>query len=329
MADLFEEKHRLGLGGVAIGTGFEKLSDVQAQEVLKKAWELGIRYYDTSPWYGLTKSEARFGEFLKEQKRMDYLISSKIGRLFTPVIPEAVPPTMWKNPFPFDFKHDYTADATKHSIEDSLLRMDLDHLDIVFVHDLSEEQVGDRYDYYFKQAEKGAFKVLSDYRAQGIIKGWGMGVNTIEPILDCLEVADPDICLSATQYSILQHEDAVDRLLPAVKSRGIKLVSGAAYNSGFVCGRGRYNYKEVIPKGMIEKRDRIAQVGARHGVDIIAIALQFVLAAEAFVSVIPGASTAKQVEDNVNGLHKDIPAQLWQELKEEGLIYKDAPVPLN
>lgn len=327
MKNLFNEKHRLGLGGVAIGTGFEVLSDKQSHDILQKAWDLGIRYYDTSPWYGLTKSEARFGEFLKDQDRSAYILSSKIGRLFDPVIPEAVPPTMWKAPFPFDFEHDYTADGTKRSIDDSLQRMGVDHLDIVFVHDLSEDQVGDRYAYYLKQAEDGAFKVLSDYRDQGIIKGWGLGVNKIEPILDCLEVADPDICLSATQYSILEHEDAVDRLIPAVQKRGVKLVSGAGYNSGFIAGRNRYNYKSFIPKGMVEKRERIAQIGASYGVGIIAIALQFVLANEAFVSIIPGASTTDQVVSNVEALNTVIPRQLWEELKNEGLIYSNAPVP--
>lgn len=327
MAYLFKEKHRLGLGGVAIGTGFEVLSDTQSQMILQKAWDLGIRYYDTSPWYGLTKSEARFGEFLKEKDRSEYLLSSKIGRLFEPVIPEAVPPTMWKSPFSFDFEHDYTADGTKRSIDDTLQRMGVDHLDLVFVHDLSEDQVGDRYPYFFKQAQQGAFKVLSDYRDQGIIKGWGLGVNKIEPILDCLEVADPDVCLSATQYSILEHEDAVDRLLPVVKDRGVKLVSGAGYNSGFIAGRNRYNYKSTIPKGMVEKRNRIAQIGINYGVDIIAIAMQFFLASDSFVSIVPGASTVDQVISNVNALHVNIPNELWQELKHEGLIYKNVQVP--
>jgi len=329
MNQIFEEKHRLGLGGVAIGTGFEKLSDKQSLAILSKAWELGIRYYDTSPWYGLTKSEHRFGEFLQQHDRSEYILSTKIGRLFEPVATSAIPPTMWKAPLAFDFKHDYTADGTKRSIEESLQRMGVDYLDVVFVHDLSEDQVGDRYPYFFKQAQHGAFKVLSDYREQGIIKGWGLGVNKIEPILECLEVADPDVCLSATQYSILEHEEAVDRLLPAVLARGVKLVSGAGYNSGFLAGRARYNYKPHIPKGMTARRDRISQIANTYGVDIIALAIHFVLASEAFVSIVPGASTEAQVAHNKRALHTTIPADIWHELKEEGLIYAQAPVPTS
>lgn len=326
-ADILTEKHRLGLGGVAIGTAFEPLTDGDSYEVLQKAWDLGIRYYDTSPWYGLTKSERRFGNYLHGQNREDFVLSTKVGRLFVEVPEDEVPPTMWQDPLHYDFEHNYTADAIKRSIEESLERLRLDYIDIVYVHDLSEDQVGDRYPYFLKQAREGAFKVLSELRDQGIIKAWGMGVNKIEPILDCLDSADPDICLSATQYSILEHEDAVDRLLPAVKKAGVKLVSGAGYNSGFINGRPRYNYKDVIPKGMTEKRDKISTIAKKYDIDIVDAALHFVLAADEFISIIPGASKPEQVEDNVNALQKKIPAEFWKELQSEGLIYEKAQIP--
>ncbi|AZA94152.1 aldo/keto reductase [Chryseobacterium shandongense] len=326
-ADILTEKHRLGLGGVAIGTAFEPLTDGDSYEVLQKAWDLGICYYDTSPWYGLTKSERRFGNYLHGQNREDFVLSTKVGRLFVEVPEDEVPPTMWQDPLHYDFEHNYTADAIKRSIEESLERLRLDYIDIIYVHDLSEDQVGDRYPYFLKQAREGAFKVLSELRDQGIIKAWGMGVNKIEPILDCLDSADPDICLSATQYSILEHEDAVDRLLPAVKKAGVKLVSGAGYNSGFINGRPRYNYKDVIPKGMTEKRDRISTIAKKYNIDIVDAALHFVLAADEFISIIPGASKPEQVEDNVNALQKKIPAEFWKELQSEGLIYEKAQIP--
>lgn len=325
--DVLNEKHRLGLGGVAIGTAFDKLTDGESYEVLQKAWDLGIRYYDTSPWYGLTKSERRFGNFLHGQKREEFLLSTKVGRLFVEVPEDEVPPTMLKAPLHYDFEHNYTSDAIKRSIEESLERTGLSHLDIVYVHDLSEDQVGDRYPYFLKQAREGAFKVLSELRDQGVIKAWGMGVNKIEPILDCLDSADPDICLSATQYSILEHEDAVDRLLPAVRKAGVKLVSGAGYNSGFINGRNRYNYKDVIPKGMKEKREKISKIGERYNTTITHAALQFVLAADEFASIIPGASKPEQVEDNVKALHEKIPLDFWEELQSEGLIYEKAQIP--
>ena len=322
-----QKQHELGLGGVAIGTAFENITDEQAHNILQEAWDLGIRYFDTSPWYGLTKSERRFGEFLRTKDKSDFLFSTKVGRLFTKVAKGEEPLTMWENPLSVDYYHDYSADATKRSIEDSLERTGLDTIDIVYVHDLSEDQVGDRYDYHMDIAKKGAFKVLSDYRDQGIIKAWGMGVNKIRPILDCMEAADPDICLSATQYSILEHEEAVDRLLPAVRKNGVKLVSGAGYNSGFIAGRDRYNYKPHIPKGMTEKRDKIKDIAKAHGTDIITAAMHFVLAADEFAAIIPGASKTEQVADNVKAWKSSIPSDFWKELKAEGLIYEKAQTP--
>ncbi|MBD1426188.1 aldo/keto reductase [Sphingobacterium arenae] len=324
---VLKKEHELGLGGVPIGTAFENITDDQSQKILQEAWDLGIRYYDTSPWYGLTKGERRFGEFLKDKNREDFVFSTKVGRLFTPVPESEVPPTMWKNPLDFDFKHMYTADAVKKSIDDSLERTGLDYIDIVYIHDLSEDQVGDRYDYYMKQAKEGAFKVLSKLREEGVIKAWGMGVNKIEPILDCIDAADPDICLSATQYSILEHEDAVDRMLPAVKKADVKLVSGAGYNSGFITGRDRFNYKDVIPKGMTEKRDKIAEIAKKYDTDLITAAIHFVLASAEFVSIIPGASSTDQVKSNVKSCKSKIPVDFWKELKSEGLIYEKAQTP--
>lgn len=325
--EIFTKKHQLGLGGVAIGTAFENVTDEQAYRILETAWESGIRYYDTSPWYGLTKSEKRFGKFLADKPREDFIFSTKIGRLFEKVTPENVPPTMWKKPFDYDFKHDYSGDGVKRSIEDSLRRTGLDSIDIVFVHDLSEDQVGDRYPYFLKQAREGAFKVLSDLRNQNVIKAWGMGVNKIEPIIDCISSSDPDICLSATQYSLLEHEDAVDRLLPAVKKAGVTLVSGAGYNSGYIAGRERYNYKEQIPKGMSEKRKSIIDIATKYGITIIDAALQFVLASDQFSSIIPGASDANQVLNNIKALKTEIPTNFWNELKERGVIYEKAQTP--
>src|SRR5690606_31582110 len=200
-------------------------------------------------------------------------------------------------------------------------------LDIVYIHGLPEDQVGDSYDCYMQEAKEGAFKVFSKLRDEGVIKDWGLGVNRLEPIQEWIEAAEPDICLSATHYSILEHEDAVDRLLPTVKKAGVKLVSGAGYNSGFMAGRDRYNYKDIIPKGMTEKRDKIAEIAKKYDTDIITAAMQFVLAADEFVAIIPGASSTEQIHSNVKAWKAEIPADFWKELKSEGLIYEKAQTP--
>ncbi|WP_159474685.1 aldo/keto reductase [Chryseobacterium sp. 18068] len=325
--DILNQRHKVGLGGVAIGTAFSDISDITASDILSTAWDAGMRYFDTSPWYGLTKSEKRFGEYLKSKSRDEFVFSTKVGRLFKEVSKDQVPPTMWKNPLDYDFIHDYTSDGVKRSIEESLKRTGLSYIDIIYVHDLSEDQVGDRYPYFLKQAQNGAFKALSELRDEGVIKAWGMGVNKIEPILDCLNSADPDICLSATQYSILEHEDAVDRLLPAVKKADVKLVSGAGFNSGYLAGRERYNYKNQIPKSIAEKYEKLKNIAEKYHVNLIDASIQFVLAAEEFASIIPGASKPEQVIQNAKATQINIPAEFWTDLKSESIIYEKVAIP--
>lgn len=324
---ILKKEHEVGLGGVPIGTAFENISDKKSEEILESAWEVGMRHYDTSPWYGLTLSERRFGDFLASKKREDFVFSTKIGRTFFSVDKEDVPAVMWKNPLHFDYEHDYTHDGVMRSFENSLKRTKLDYIDIVYIHDLSEDQVGDRYNYFLEQAKKGAFKTLTKLREEGVIKAWGMGVNKIEPILDCLKDAEPDICLSATQYSILEHEEAIDKLLPEVKKAGVQLVSGAGYNSGYIAGKPRYNYKESIPVAIEKKFKKMKDIAKDHQVDLVHAALQFVLAADEFVSIIPGASSPAQVKDNMDAWKTKIPTDFWKELQDQELIDPKAQIP--
>ncbi|MFC6101158.1 aldo/keto reductase [Olivibacter domesticus] len=133
----FQLNEQLGLGGVPIGTAFEKISESEAQYILQKAWDLGVRYYDTSPWYGLTRSERTFGAFLKDKPREDFVFSTKVGRLFRKVPENKVPPTMWLDPLPYDFEHSYTADAVKKAIADSLERSGL-IISILYIYMISQ-----------------------------------------------------------------------------------------------------------------------------------------------------------------------------------------------
>ncbi len=324
-------KYRLsqdfGLGGVAIGNAFRPTTDEQAQEALEASWEAGVRYFDTSPFYGFGLSEQRFGYFLHNKKREDYVLSSKVGRLFKPS--ENVPETMWKDPSPFSFEYDYSASGVRRSIEDSLNRMGIQSLDIVFIHDLSpdNDDMGENWTEYFEIARKGAMPELTRMREEGIIKGWGMGVNRIDPILRTLEVADADIFLSATRYSLIEHEDALNRLFPACEEKGVSVVSGAPLNSGFLAGIDRYNYSEDIPQEFMEKRERLNQIAQNHGTDLRTAALQFCAAPDVVSTVIPGTRYASQAKENVESMKVKIPMGFWEELKQEKLIAENAPVP--
>lgn len=323
----FELKEKFGLGGVAIGNGFRVSPDEEAESALVAAWENGVRYFDTSPWYGLGLSERRFGHFLDDKKPDEYVISTKIGRLLVP--DEKFRHGMWKGDLGFNYKYDYTAEGTRRSVEDSLQRMGISSIDVVFIHDLSpdNEDMKDKWTEYFAVAEKGAMKELAKMKEEGMIKAWGMGVNKPEPILKCLEVAEPDVFLAATQYSLIDHEKASDGIFPACEKRGVSLVMGAPLNSGFLAGVDRYNYRTDIPKEHLEKRDKISKIAKAHGTDLRTAAIQFTAAPAVVAATIPGARNAKQMNENAASIKAKIPADFWKELKAEKLIAENAAVP--
>src|SRR5690606_23315077 len=253
-----------GLGGVPIGNGFSKLSDLESTKILETAWEAGIRYFDTSPWYGLGISEHRMGMFLKDKLKEDYTISTKIGRILSPYDDFKKEGLMWKGKMNFSYVYDYSALGARRSIEDSLQRLGIGALDFVFIHDLSPDNndLGKQWDKYFDIASKGAMPELTKMREEGLIKGWGLGVNTIEPIIKTLAIADPDIFLSACQYSLIQHEEALNVVFPVAEQRGVSIVVGAPLCAGFLSGKDRYLYGTEIPlfaKEKLIKLKRVAQ----------------------------------------------------------------------
>ncbi|MFT2008853.1 aldo/keto reductase [Pontibacter sp. 13R65] len=319
-----------GIGGVAAGNAFQINSNEGIENAMEAAWKGGVRYFDTSPFYGYGLSERRMGLFLYGKNREDYLLSTKIGRVFEPDPNFKVKSDIiWKGKLNFKFKYDYSAAGVRKSVEDSLQRLGLSSIDIVFIHDLSPDNgdMGDKWTEYFEQAQKGAMPELTRMREEGIIKAWGMGVNRIEPILKALEVADPDIMLSATQYSLIEHEDALNRLFPACEKNNVSIVSGAPLNSGFLAGKDRYNYSNNIPEKHLAKRNKLTAIAKKHNVDLRTAALQFCAAPSIVTAVIPGASSAQQAAANVASMKTVIPKAFWQELKKEKLIAANAPEP--
>ncbi len=325
-------KEKIGIGGVAIGNCFEVVTDKRAEQTLEAAWDAGIRYYDTSPWYGLGLSERRFGHFLHNQKRDDYVLSSKVGRILK--VTGNIPDTMWKEPPPFDYEYDYSAEAVRRSIEDSLQRLGIERLDYVFIHDLSPDH-NDEYEEgtdwldHFEVAKKGAMPELTKMREEGIIKGWGLGVNTIEPIIKTLEEteADPDLFLSAIQYSMVNHKDSIEKLFPVIEKHDVGLIAAAPFNAGLLSGKDRYNYSGEMPEDKLKKFEKIRDVAKKHEVELSTASLQFSQAPKVVNTVLAGASKPEQVKENAKAFNVKIPADFWKELKNEGLIDERAEVP--
>ena len=319
-------KNKLGLGTAPLGNMFRKVPEEEAMQTIQSAWSEGIRYFDTAPFYGAGLAEMRLGEVLSSYKRDDFLLSSKVGRLV--LDEEEAKEGLFEHGRKNKIQTDYTEAGTLQSIEDSLKRLKTDRLDMVFVHDISPDFLGDEWITKFDEARKGAFKVLDRLRDEGVIKAWGIGVNTTMPIEVALELeeAHPDLSLSATQYTLLQHERALERMMRLAQEKGGGLVIGSAFNSGALLGGGHFDYQEITPE--IKKRvSRFEDVARNHSVQLKDAALQFSTAHPAVKAVVTGSTRPDRIKEDLRAMEATIPAAFWEELVEEGLVSAKAILP--
>ncbi len=315
----------LGLGGAPLGNLFSAIPEETALATVEAAWTGGIRFYDTAPHYGAGLSERRMGEILRTKPRDDYVLATKTGRLLEPDAGVPDPAENFARALPFRRRRDYTADGTLRSIEASLTRLGLDRIDIAFIHDVSEDQLGPAWVDSFAIAMSGAARALTRLREEGVIRAWGLGVNVIEPCLRALDQADPDIFLIAGQYSLLRHA-TLDTLMPRCDERGVKLVIGGPYNSGLLAGGATFDY-EAAPPELVARTRRLAETCAEFDTPLKAAALQFCTANPTVAAAIPGARTPAELEENLAFVQTSIPPALWTTLRSHGLIPDNAPVP--
>ncbi|PAJ82893.1 aldo/keto reductase [Burkholderia ubonensis] len=326
----------LGFGAAPLGNMFRNIPDEEAAATIEAAWQHGIRLFDTAPSYGAGLAELRLGEALAGHSRDDYVISTKVGRLVLDELEDAKlrdygeKSGIFEHGRPNRLVSDYSADATLRSIEDSLKRLRTDRLDIVWVHDVAQDIYGDEWIAQFEIARKGAFRVLTRLREEGVIKAWGLGVNRVEPCELTLDLAEakPDGFLLAGRYTLLDHARALQRLMPAAAANDVEIVVGGPYSSGVLAGGTHFEYQKAPPE-ILAKVERIKAIAERHGVPIKAAALQFVLAHPATAAVIPGASRPERIAEDQAALKADIPADFWHEMREQGLVAADAPLPIG
>jgi D-threo-aldose 1-dehydrogenase len=317
---------RLGLGGTGLGDMYHKTSEEAALATVDAAWEAGIRHFDTAPHYGTGLSEHRFGQALRGRAREEYTLSTKVGRVLVPDPAGDIAPPFLSS-LPFRRMIDFTADGVRRSVEDSLQRMAIGHIDIVYVHDLSPDHFKDQFEHCFRIAAGpgGAFEGLVRLREEGVIKAWGLGVNTVEPCLRALRQSDPDIFLLAGRYTLMETTPLAE-LFPLCLERGANVVLGGPFNSGFLAGGSHYDYGPASEE-QHRRRERLRQVAARHGVELAAAALQFGMAHPVAVATIPGASSPEHLRRNAALMEAAIPAGFWDELLAEGLVPPEAPLP--
>lgn len=328
--------HVLGFGTAPLGNMFRAIPEEEAKATVEAAWNQGVRYFDTAPFYGAGLAEIRLGDVLGQYKRDDYVLSTKVGRIILDEVEDASARSLGEKSGVFaagrpnKIVNDYSADATLRSIEDSLTRMKTDRLDIVWIHDIAQDFYGDEWLSYFEAARKGAFRALTRLRDEGVIKGWGLGVNKVEPIELTLDLgeAQPDGFLLAGRYSLLDHERALQRVMPKAAERQTEIVVGGPYSSGILAGGAHFEYQKA-PADIIARVERIKSVAQRHGVSVKAAALQFALANPAVASVIPGASKPERIAEDVAALAEVIPADFWRELRAERLVAANAPLPID
>jgi len=328
-------KGPLGYGGAPLGNMFRNISEDEALGTVRAAWDQGIRYFDTAPFYGAGLSEIRMGKVLSRHKRDDYVLSTKVGRIILDQI-ETRSRQFGEKGNLFEYGrankivYDYTEKGTMKSIEDSLQRLGLERLDFAWVHDIAQDFHGDAWLSVFETARAGAFRALSKLYDEGTIKAWGLGVNKVEPCELALDLKEsrPTALLLAGRYTLLDHELALQRLMPKAAELKVDIVVGGPYSSGVLVGGDHFEYQKASPE-ILAKVARIKALTDRYRIPIKAAALHFSLAHPASAAVIPGASKPERIAEDIAALKTEVPSAFWRDLRKDGLVAPNAPLPID
>ena len=327
------EVTELGLGGAPMGGFRAKISDAEATALTDAAYDGGVRYFDTSPFYGYGRSELRMGAALRNKPREEFVLSTKVGRILHAMKPgEQKPADFRDNGLPgFAPVFDYTYDGVMRSLEHSHLRLGLAKIDIALIHDVDFWTIKDRKLLYerFKTVMDGGFKALDELRKAGVIGAIGVGINESDTSLRFIKAGDFDCMLLAGRYTLLE-QGGLAEFLPECVKRNVSVILGGPYNSGILTGGvkpGATHDYAAAPAPLIDKAQKIEAVCQRHSVELGAAAMQFPLFHPALCSVIPGALSSAEVKQNIARLSAKIPVELWSELKREKLIDANAPTP--
>ena len=310
---------RVGLGGAPLAGLYTDVGTSAAVETILLTHELGVRYFDTAPLYGSGRSESCFGEALSQIPRHQFVLSTKVGHVLEPV-DEPPDSEHFANLPSLELVFDFSRDGVMRSVEESLQRLNLDSVDMLLIHDPDD---------HYEQALDQAVPTLADLRSQGVVKAIGAGMNQWDMEARFAREADFDCFLLAGRYTLLD-QTGLEELLPLCEQKGISIILGGPYNSGILAsdlaGDATFNYLPA-PQEILEKARRIKAVCDTHDVPLKAAALQFGLAHPAVAATIPGARSVSEVKENLKMASHPIPLALWKELRGEGLIHENAPIP--
>jgi D-threo-aldose 1-dehydrogenase len=321
----------VGLGGVPLGEIYARIDEADARATLESAWSAGIRYFDTSPWYGRGLSELRFGAMLRPKPRSEFVLSTKVGRTFhRPRNPSTFKGDFWQGGLPFEHRFDYTYDGVMRSYDQSLMRLGMNSVDMLLIHDLDIAEIGsaDLVQHHLRDLERSGWRALESLRAHGEIAAVGAGVNILGTIPPMLERFDLDFFLVAMPYTLLD-QGPLDEEFPLCRERGVGVIIGSPFASGILAtgadvAQPWYNYLPA-PPGILEKVRNIERVCRAYHVTLKAAAYQFPLRLDLVAGVVSGAATAVQAVENASLLEETIPESFWSALHAEGLLHPDAP----
>ena len=305
----------LGLGAAQLGNLYHEVSETDALLTVESAWDAGIRYFDTAPHYGLGLSEWRLGHALAQFPRKDYVVSTKVGRR---LVPSPASAHRLDESFAVKATHkrvwDFSRDGIRRSLDDSLTRLGLDHVDIAYLHDPDE---------HWAEASTSGVGALVELRDEGVVRAIGVGMNSSGMLAEFVRQCDVDVVMVAGRYTLLDQSAASD-LLPLALDRGVAVVAAGVYNSGLLstdraAAGAMFDYGPA-PDQLVERANAIADICARFGVSLPEAAIGFVLQHPAVVSVVLGARSAEQARANAARYEKSVPAQLWDELRDAGIM---------
>lgn len=308
----------IGLGSAPLGGLFSAVSDADAEATLAAGWSAGIRFYDTAPLYGFGLAERRLGAFLRQQKRDSFAISTKVGRLLRPEANSAED-DHYKGAPALRPQFDFSYDGVMRSVEESLVRLGLDRVDVLLVHDPDD---------HYDDAVSGAFRALQRLRADGTVKAIGSGMNQSEMLVRFAEAVPVDCFLLAGRYTLLD-QGALDALFPVCAAKNIGILLGGIYNSGILADPytgAKFNYLDA-DAALVARALALDELSRKHGTELKAAALQFCMAQPAVTVAVLGARNAAEVADNIAMSERTVPQAFWQELRAKNLVDARAPLP--
>ncbi|OSP55899.1 pyridoxal 4-dehydrogenase [Pseudoruegeria sp. SK021] len=303
----------IGFGCGAIGNLYRPVSTADANDVMQCAWDNGFRYFDTAPFYGHGLSERRVGDFLRDKPEQSYVLSTKVGKLLDPCPSDAVPDHGFVNPLPFDVRFDYSGDAIRRSHEFSLARLGLNRTDILWVHDLEPKSLGSAYQSHLANFLDTGIAALEDLKRQGVIRGFGLGVNEVQPCLDVLSRVDLDGILLAGRYTLLDRSAERD-LIPLCAKRSTSLVIGGVFNSGILATGAvegaLYDYRPA-PDNILKQVAQMEQSAKAAGVTLAQAAMAFPLRNPVVASVLIGTAKRSSLQRNIDAMTHPVSEAFW------------------